>query len=429
MLARVLPTAAFVLISVALLARRRLGAKIAASSPRRRHKQKHRRGGRKNEELELALALEPAFAAECYAARKAASTSTAATLEWIAANVHALVAPPTPVLDAAAAALSPPPPPPPPPARNAELATLPGLAGVAAAALDAEAAKPGTFTVLSVGCGDGELDQHLILALQEAAGSAGGDGAAHARPKVTKLHYVGLEPCRPDAAAFRARIDAARAAGRLGPNAVAYVLEEAFEDRLRQPDEHRPDSPVFRSRTQFDLVVVANALNYFRDPHAALQVRARARAAPSRAASLTCAAAAAQRLVAQTKSGGRLLLVHPAARGVAEIQAELMRVVKGSEEHMCHADELKRLLSLLRLQCATTHLHARLNVSESLARSSTGVQILSSILECDLRRLCERKMMRLLKTCWRLASIDEDGSAHVDETVAVFVVDKPLSRK
>ena len=423
MLARVLPTAAFVLIGVALLARRRLSAKTYASSPRRRHKQKHRRGGRKNEELELALALEPAFAAECYAARKAASTSTAVTLEWITANVHVLVAPPTPVLDATAAALSPPPPPL-PQALNAELA----LAGVAAAALDAEAAKPGTFTVLSVGCGDGELDQHLILALQEAAGSAGGDGATHARPKVTKLHYVGLEPCRPDAAAFRARIDAARAAGRLGPNAVAYVLEEAFEDRLRQPDEHRPDTPVFRSRTQFDLVVVANALNYFRDPHAALQVRARARATPSRAVSPTCCAAVAQRLVAQTKSGGRLLLVHPAARGVAEIQAELMRV-KGSEEHMCHADELKRLLSLLRLQCATTHLHARLNVSESLARSSTGVQILSSILECDLRRLCERKMMRLLKTCWRLASIDEDGSAHVDETVAVFVVDKPLSRK
>ena len=53
-------------------------------------------------------------------------------------------------------------------ATSAELANLPNMPGIAATAAAVAAAKPsreatGAFMVLSVGCGDGELDLELIM--------------------------------------------------------------------------------------------------------------------------------------------------------------------------------------------------------------------------------------------------------------------------
>ena len=46
-----------------------------------------------------------------------------------------------------------------------------------------------------------------------------------------------------------------------------------------------------------------------------------------------------------------------------------------------------------------------------------------------MRRLCEHKMMRILKAFWHLVDIDEDGAGFIDERLAIFLVDKPLGKK
>ena len=100
------------------------------------------------------------------------------------------------------------------------------------------------------------------------------------------------------------------------------------------------------------------------------------------------------------------------------------RLVKGSETHSCAWDELRRLASLHRLRCELEMLESRLDCTECLARSPTGVAILSHCLDADLRRLWEPKMLRLLQSLWRLATIGEHG-AHVEETTAIFLLSKP----
>ena len=81
---------------------------------------------------------------------------------------------------------------------------------------------------------------------------------------------------------------------------------------------------------------------------------------------------------------------------------------------------IRRRLDLLVLEM----LESRLDCTECLARSPTGVAILSHCLDADLRRLCEPKMLRLLQSLWRLATIGEHG-AHVEETTAIFLLSKP----
>jgi len=262
--------------------------------------------------------------------------------------------------------------------------------------------------VLSIGCGDGELDLELIMALSDALAAA----APGAAPR--NLHYVGLEPTVSDAAAFSARLEEARQLGRLPSQVVAYVRQESFDDRPKQPaatrDEATQGATIFHSEAAFDLVVCAGTMSYFRDAHATVG-----------------------RMLAQTKSGGRLLIVQPSS-GVPELQAELMKMARGNDAHHCTAEQVKHLLSQFKLPpFSMSYVAATLSCTECLLRNPTGLQIISHCLECDVRRLCEHKMMRILKAFWRAATIDDDGSGCIDESLAVFLVDnkraRPLGKK
>ena len=119
------------------------------------------------------------------------------------------------------------------------------------------------------------------------------------------------------------------------------------------------------------------------------------------------------------------------ARGVPELQGQLMKLACGHEAGLLAADEVKRQLAQLKLPPYTMELvAARLHCGDCLARTAVGVQILSSCLGGDVRRLCEPKVMRVLKAFWHAAEIDDDGGApYIDEAHAVFVVDKPLGKK
>jgi len=404
-------------LTLALLCRRRSGRGASSASPgkikSRRAKKRHNK--KSEDSSDRAPVLEPGFASECYSARKVASTVTAKTVEWLVENAPALISPPreeapatsAAAAEAAATAAA--------QATSAELANLPNLPSIAATAAAVAAAKPsresaGVFAVLSVGCGDGELDLELIMALSNALAAA----APGAAPR--NLHYVGLEPTVSDATAFTARIEEARQQGRLPSQVVAYVRQERFDDGPKQPAATREEeevaqiTTVFHSEAAFDLVVCAGTMSYFRDTPATVG-----------------------RMLAQTKSGGRLLIVQPSS-GVPELQGELMKMARGNEAHLCSAEQVKHLLSQFKLPpFSMSYVTATLSCTECLLRTPTGLQIISHCLECDVRRLCEHKMMRILKAFWRAATIDDDGSGCIEESHAVFLVDnkrtRPLGKK
>jgi len=156
-------------LTLALLYRRHSGRGSSASPGKSKSRRAKKRHSKKNSEdsSDRAPALQPGFASECYTARKAASTATAKTVEWLVENAPALISPPreeapttAAAAEAAATAAA--------QATSAELANLPNLPGIAATAAAVAAAKPsresaGVFAVLSIGCGDGELDLELIM--------------------------------------------------------------------------------------------------------------------------------------------------------------------------------------------------------------------------------------------------------------------------
>ena len=63
-------------------------------------------------------------------------------------------------------------------------------------------------------------------------------------------------------------------------------------------------------------------------------------------------------------------------------------------------------------------------VAQNLSAPCPALSLASSGFDADLRRLCEPKMLRLLQSLWRLATIGEHG-AHVEETTAIFLLSKP----
>ena len=338
---------------------------------KRRHAKKSEDGAGKEK---FAPPLEPAFASECYAALKHASTATEAIAAWVVEHCQLLVAPPreeshstsaAAAAEAQAQAQA--------QATSAELASMPGMPALAAIAASSAAAKPprepaGAFMVLSVGCGDGELDLELLIALSAALAAAAPEGVA---PR--SLHYVGLEPNSADAAAFTARLDEARVAGRLPSGVVAYVLEEAFDSKAPSQRAAASSAPAaasavddsngsgsadaarryFGSKHQFDLVVAAGVLASFSgNTHTALQ-----------------------RLLASTRAGGRMLVVQP-AKGVPELQSQLMKLACGNEAALLAADEVKRQLAQLKLPPYTMELvPARLHCGDCLARNAAGLQV------------------------------------------------------
>ena len=189
-----------------------------------------------------------------------------------------------------------------------------------------------------------------------------------------------------------------------------------------------------RARPAPPQVVCAGTMSYFRDAHATVgRMLAQAESPPPPPPHeppppprLTNTPTPPLSL-RQTKSGGRLLIVQPSS-GVPELQAELMKMARGNDAHHCTAEQVKHLLSQFKLPpFSMSYVAATLSCTECLLRNPIGLQVTAAIsprshlarcwlplclscstpappcqiishcLECDVRRLCEHKMMRILK--------------------------------
>ena len=282
----------------------------------------------------IAPPLDDEFYAESYELRKAASTMTVAAIDWFCSHSTLLLG-------------------------NGYSSSR----------------KDDTFSVLSIGSGEGDIDLEIINSFIPKLSPLG-----------KRLKYVALEPNSIHRDRFLQRLDKIS----FDENVEVSVRDEYFE-----PDK-------FAREAQYNLVLLTHVLYYFDDPYQAIQSA-----------------------LNQTKKGGRVVIVHQTATGIPQIQREHMREVKGNQNEMFTAEDIRNLLDTQFHQYQFHHVDARLDVTECLQRLETGVKIMSFCMECDLHQLREAKFAKILQAFWRLAEIKDNGRAFIQEPIGVFVLPTP----
>ncbi|MEB3178201.1 MAG: class I SAM-dependent methyltransferase [Nostocaceae cyanobacterium] len=235
--------------------------------------------------------------------------------------------------------------------------------------------KNDTFSVLSIGSGEGDIDIEIIKSL-----------IPKLNPRWKRLRYVALEPNPIHSDRFLQRL----AQTSFDENVEVSVRDEYFE------------TCQFAREAQYDLVLLNHVLYYFDKPYQAIQSA-----------------------LNQTKKGGRVVIVHQTATGIPQIQCEHMLEVKGNQNEMFTAEDIRNLLDTQSHQYQFHHIDAHLDVTECLQQSESGVKIMSFCLECDLRQLREAKFTKILQAFWRLAEIEDSGKAFIREPIGVFVLPSP----
>gem|GEM_PF-579048 len=275
--------------------------------------------------------LDNEFYAESYELRKTASTMTVSAIEWFRSNITVLLE-----------------------------------------EIYSRSHQDDTFSVLSIGSGEGDIDIEIINSL-----------IPKLNPRWKSLQYVALEP-NP--------IHRDRFLQRLSQISFDENVEVSVRDEYFEPDR-------FEKEQKYDLVLLTHVLYYFDVPYQAIQSA-----------------------LNQTKEGGRVVIVHQTATGIPQIQCEFMLEAKGNQNEMLTAEDIKDLLATRLHQYQFYDVETHLEVTECLQRSETGVKIMSFCLECDLRQLQESKFTKIEQAFSRLAEINDTGRAFIREPIGIFVL-------
>ncbi len=225
-----------------------------------------------------------------------------------------------------------------------------------------------TLSVLSIGSGEGDIDLEIIHSLIPKLNS-----------RWKRLKYVALEPNPIHRQQFLQRIDKA---------SFDQSVEVSVRDDYFEPGK-------FESEQKYDLVLLTHVLYYFDDPYQAIQSALK-----------------------QTKEGGQVIIVHQTAKGIPQIQREHMLEVKGNQNEMFTAEDIRNLLDTQFYQHQFYHVDARLDVTECLQRLETGIKIMSFCMECDLRQLQEAKFFKILQAFWRLAEIEDREKLYKNQDIS-----------
>lgn len=275
--------------------------------------------------------LNDEFYAQSYELRKAASTMTVAAIEWFHRHVTELLK-----------------------------------------QHDLSSSQDNTFSVLSIGSGEGDVDLEIIRSL-----------FPRLKPQWKQLQYVALEPNPIHRDRFLKRLDKER---------FDQSVEVSVRDEFFEPGR-------FESQQKYDLVLLTHVLYYFDNPYQAIRTALK-----------------------QTKKGGRVVIIHQTAMGIPQIQREYMLEAKGNKNEMFVAEDIKDLLDTQSHQYQFYNVDARLDVTECLQCSETGVKIMSFCMECDLRQLQDSKFANILRAFKRLAQVEDRGQAFIREPIGVFVL-------
>ncbi|WP_179131173.1 class I SAM-dependent methyltransferase [Candidatus Entotheonella palauensis] len=233
-----------------------------------------------------------------------------------------------------------------------------------------------TFSVLSVGSGEGDIDIEFIRAFLDAWS-----------PRWDTLQYVAIEPNAAHREGFLQRLDDISFDHRLNIS----VIDQRFEELDR--GEHQK---------QYDLVLFVHVFYYFEDPKEVIQ-----------------------RALTLTKEGGQVVIVHQTPTGIPEIQQKYMHDIKGDENEMFTTADIRNLLDGSVERYQYHEIDAHLDVTECLRGTEAGLKIMSFCMECDLRKLHEAKVAQISRAFWNQAEIKPDGNAFIREPIGVFILESP----
>jgi SAM-dependent methyltransferase len=235
--------------------------------------------------------------------------------------------------------------------------------------------RSNTLSVLSIGSGEGDIDTEIIQAI-----------LPHLNSQWTPLKYDALEPN----SIHRKRF-------------VERLSENSFDDHI-SVSVHNTSfgmSDEFDHNESYDIVLLIQVLYYFEAPSQIIQ-----------------------RALAQTKSTGRVIIVHQSAIGIPEIQRQHMLSLKGDENEILTTEDIKKLLVQESGYFYRYHnVNAYLDVTECFNQSEIGLKILSFCMECDLRKVHNKKLTRLLQSMINRAEMKDEGSV-LYEPIGVFLINK-----
>ncbi len=270
--------------------------------------------------------------AEYYRLRKAASTMTSETISWFKKNGKALVE-----------------------------------------EIISQSEHRGTFSIMSVGSGEGDLDLEIIQILLPYLQQHG-----------FKLKYMAIEPNPTHRNLFT-------------ENLKALSLEGSLEIEIR--DGYFGETQGIDKGNTYDLILLIHVLYYFEDFY-------------------TPICQALERLT----PAGRAVIVHQEYTGIPEVQRQHMMALKGNEAELLTAEDIRERLDKEGAHYSYESVGAHLNITEYLAGSEKGTKIISFCMECDLHYVQERQLQQLYRSFQELANFDGSGQAFINEPIGVLVL-------
>ena len=223
------------------------------------------------------------------------------------------------------------------------------------------------FRILSVGCGDGDLDLAILQGLVTLA----------------EVDYLGLEVNPISAQLFREALDECKLQA---AHALKFEIRIETAQTLPQIGEG------------FDLVLMSHVLYYFADPAALVQTY----------------------LHQACRIDGRLVIVHSGWEGIPRLMSE----VPGLTPFLC-AEEIRDALVKNGLRVDTEMIETALDVAEILEQTHKGEQVLGFCVEREIDQITPSTRKHLLKAFWGHCQILEDG-AWLREPLAVMVLRNDL---
>merc|ERR1712150_162982 len=129
--------------------------------------------------------------------------------------------------------------------------------------------------------------------------------------------------------------------------------------------------------------------------------------------------------------GGRVVVIHQAAKGVPELQQNLLPLIRGSTQDMFTADNIENLLNRELKDDITGYVRhdidAFLDISEVVKGSPNGIKIMSFCLEADHRTASDATLKQSIAAFQQRSQHSAEpgriGGPFMPEPVVCFVID------
>jgi SAM-dependent methyltransferase len=232
-----------------------------------------------------------------------------------------------------------------------------------------------TLSVLSIGCGEGDIDIEIIKILY-----------SNLNTQWNNLQYDAFEPNAFHKMCFLDKLKDQNFNGKVKVN----ICEESFS-----PNESK-------IKKSYDLILFIQVLYYFPDPFAAIK-----------------------KAFMQTKLDGKVIIIHQSNIGIPELQEEYSLSLKGNKNEMLNTVDIRKTLHKNNniFDYCYQQKNAHLNITECLNQTEDGLKILSFCMECDLHDINQDQIAPLLQSL-KNKSILKNKKKYLYEPIGIFTLQK-----